>query len=498
MLSIDVLSRLNDMIFVFDSKGNILESGTKILSTENLQSLISKKDWERVSNYISGGLTEHSPLVELEIEFSISRKQYWYSCKMGVISDEEKKERQYFLGLQNIQEQKEREEILRNEKEKAESQEKIKTSFLANMSHEIRTPMNSIIGFSELIKETDDQEEKDQYIDIIKSSGQYLLNIINDIIDISKIESGILDIKVRRTNVNELIDRLLDVYISDSRLDSKKVKLYTVKTLDTEAATILTDPTRIRQILSNLIDNAIKFTRKGSIEVGYRLKKANEAHPNDEICFYVKDTGQGIRDSELELIFDRFHQVREGDEIRGSGLGLAIVDALVKKMGGSISVQSKTGEGSNFTFCIPYMNREKDPVIGEKSKKARIEKPNLKNKHVLIAEDVPANFKFISAVLRGTNAKLTWAKNGKEAVEAVLEGGDFDMILMDLRMPIMDGYKASRHIKSIAPKLPIVALTAYAVDGDMEKALEAGCDDYLKKPVSIQNLYEKLKIFLDL
>ncbi|OYT15026.1 MAG: hypothetical protein B7C24_15255 [Bacteroidetes bacterium 4572_77] len=496
MLSKELLSRLNDMVFIIDFQGKVLDSGKEGLSIENIQSVLSKKDWEIISSIIAKDLSEKDQLVEMELELKINKKLRWFWCKMGVVSEVNNKEKEFFLGFCDIQQLKEKEENLRKEKEKAESQEKIKTSFLANMSHEIRTPMNSIIGFSELVKETDDLEEKNQYIDIIKTSGQYLLNIINDIIDISKIESGILDIKVQRTNVNDLIDKLCNIYLEDKRLNTDKVKLYSIKTLDTESATILTDPTRIRQILSNLIDNAIKFTTKGSVEIGYQLKKGSSVHPNGEICFYVKDTGPGIRKSEQDLVFDRFHQVREGDEIRGSGLGLAIVEALVSKLGGKIIVDSVYGEGSTFSFCIPYLKREKDPIIGGKIKKTTVTKPNLKNKHVLVAEDVPANFKFISAVLRGTNAKLTWAKNGKEAVEFVLSGTEFDMVLMDLRMPIMDGYKASAHIKTIAPKLPIVALTAFAVDGDMEKALEAGCDDYLSKPVSIPDLYAKFRLFL--
>ncbi len=490
-------SQLHELFFIIDCEGKIHETNQNFFLSKNLQLLLHNKDWVKVKRVLENRLSENLTSIELELELKMPEGSIWFLCKIGNIDESPKDEPLFLLAFQNIQKQKDREETLIKEKEHAEAQEKIKSSFLSNMSHEIRTPMNSIIGFAELLKSASTDSEREQYLDIIKGSGIHLLNIINDIIDISKIESGILNIKVQRININNLIDELCDIYQSDNRLNSGEVEILSSKPLADTDAFILTDGTRIRQILSNLFDNAVKFTAKGSIEIGYKILGSKLTQQVPVILFYVKDTGQGIPKSEQRLIFYRFHQVREGDESKGSGLGLAIVDALVKKLGGSISVKSAIGIGSEFMFSIPFLQR-KSVMIDEDKKKEQNIKPDLKGRHILIAEDVPANFMFISAVLRGTHAKLTWAKNGKEAVEAVLSGEKFDMILMDLRMPIMDGYKASGHIKTIDSKLPILALTAFAVEGDLEKALEAGCDDYLSKPISIPSLYKKLNFFLNM
>ena len=496
-LTTKLFLQLHELIFVVDSDGNIYESNQSKVSPSSIQEILHKKDWKKVQSILRTKIIKDAPFIELDIELKMEAKSIWYLCKIGYAAANVDSNALYILSFHNIQNQKNIEESLIKAKEQAESQEKVKSSFLANMSHEIRTPMNSIIGFAELLKKATDQEDKVQYLDIIKSSGTHLLNIINDIIDISKIESGILNIKVERTNINELIDELTDIYKSDLRLNSESVQIINHKPLENEDAFILTDGTRMRQILSNLMDNAVKFTSKGNIELGYEVTENAKSIKIPQIRFYVKDSGPGIPKVEQELIFDRFHQVREGDESKGSGLGLAIVDALVEKLGGKISLQSKSGKGSEFMFSIPFLQRKKESLETNIEKKESL-KPNLKDRHILIAEDVSANFRFISAVLRGTHAKLTWVKNGKEAVEAVLNDDNFDMVLMDLRMPIMDGYKASGHIKSINPKLPIVALTAFAVDGDMEKALDAGCDDYLSKPISIPDLYDKLNFFINM
>ena len=492
-----LFTQLHEIIIIFNYSGNFIESNQSNFKTDNIQSLFRPKDWQKIIKQLR--IIDEKGLLssELELELKMPNGSFWHLCKIGNTKEKMNNEPLYFMALQNIQWLINREENLIKAKEKAEAQEKTKTSFLANMSHEIRTPMNSIIGFAELLKSAENKEERTQYINIIKSSGTHLLNIINDIIDISKIESGILNIKAQRSNINQLIKDLSGIYKSDSRLFADNVKIITHLELSDDDAYILTDGTRLRQILSNLIDNAVKFTTKGTIEIGYKILKKEEGKIAQLIQFYVQDSGPGIPKNEQGLIFDRFHQVREGDESKGSGLGLAIVDALVKKLGGEISLESELKKGSRFMFNIPFLQRKKE-IVELESKSDAEPKPNLKGKHILIAEDVPANFKFISAVLKGTHAKLTWVQNGKDAVEAVLKNNCYDLILMDLRMPIMDGYKASGHIKTIDTKLPIIALTAYAVEGDMEKALEAGCDDYLSKPIAIPSLYKKLNFFINM
>lgn len=491
----NIFEKLKDIIFLVDSSGRLLETNFRKEKLDNVKTIFQDKDWENIQEIIKGELTESDPSIELEIELIMEGKRVWYRCRIGCVEGCHKSDALFFIALNNIQKQKSKEERLINAKEKAESQEKIKTSFLANMSHEIRTPMNSILGFSDLIQRSDNKQERKQFLEIIKSSGQYLLNIINDVIDISKIESGLLDIKVQRVDINELIGELSDIYRSDSRLKPKDVEIIPLMPLQNADALILTDKTRLRQILSNLMDNAVKFTHKGHIEIGYQLLEKQKHDKTPHIQFFVKDSGLGIPKAEQDLIFDRFHQVREGDQAKGSGLGLAIVKALVTKLGGELSLVSENGKGSEFSFLIPYLQRSKE-MAKTKDSSSNIEAPELKGRHILIAEDVDANYKFVSAVLRKTNVRLTWVKNGKDAVEAVIENDKFDLILMDLRMPIMDGYKASEHIKTIQPKIPIVALTAFAVEGDMEKALEAGCDDYLTKPINIPDFFGKLKFYL--
>jgi len=491
-----LINKLQDVVLIVNSEGLMLHQYGKSFPASDLSFVFYKKDWEKIKNFMVSEDVSKGKILNLEVEIKNAKFTGWYLAKVGALNKDDQGEVNYFIALENIQAFKQREELLIEAKEKAESHERIKSSFLANMSHEIRTPMSSIVGFAELSKEVDDEKERVQYLNIIKRSGEHLLNIINDIIDISKIESGMIDIKIQRMDLNELIDELVGIYKSDARLNAEQVRIVAKKPLENDEANILTDRTRLRQILSNLIDNAVKFTNKGEIEIGYQLIDKTGKMNTPELRIFVKDSGQGIPPSQMELIFDRYHQVREMDEAKGSGLGLSIVDALVHKLGGKIRVKSDVGKGSEFSLYIPYLQRKREREDDAESKQKASEKPYLKGRHILIAEDVPANFKFISAVLKGSLAKLTWVKNGKDAVQAVLDGTKFDLILMDLQMPIMNGYIASGHIKTIDPKLPIIALTAYAVEGDMEKALEAGCDDYLSKPVSIPDLYAKLNVFI--
>jgi signal transduction histidine kinase len=486
---------LSELVCIVDIEGKIVLSNQPQNPWKNIGQFMQTTDWQRIEPALHGS-GEAILAREWEFELLFGEEPIWHLVKMVPFSAESE-ERAFLMSFYNIHKIKQREEILVKAREQAEAQERIKSSFLANMSHEIRTPMNSIIGFSDLIQRSCDEEEKRQYLEIIKSSGQYLLNIINDIIDFSKIESGLLDIKVQRVDINQLIDELAGIYNSDTRLQKETVTIITHKPLADNQAVILSDQTRIRQILSNLMDNAVKFTNRGTIELGYKVEEEKLKGKIPTIRFFVKDSGIGIPDAEKELVFNRFHQAREGDDALGSGLGLAIVKALVSKLGGKVHLQSGNGKGSEFSFTITFLQRGKGLLVSNQQQR-EVEVPELKGCSILIAEDVEANYKFISAILKRTQVKLTWVKNGKEAVEAVINNENFDLILMDLRLPVMDGYKASEHIKTLQPKLPIIALTAFAVSGDMEKALEAGCDDYLTKPISIPILYNKLNFYLNM
>lgn len=377
-------------------------------------------------------------------------------------------------------------------KTKAEESDQLKSAFLANMSHEIRTPMNGILGFAELLK--DDAitpEARHEYLEIISKSGRHLLSVINDIIDISKIESGLMSVEKRSCDLNKVLSDCFQFFKKHPEVVRKKLNMRIKLQLSNEAAVCLSDPNRLSQIINNLLGNAIKFTAAGSIDLSYRLADANS------ILISVTDTGIGISKDKLERIFERFIQADNTNSrnYEGTGLGLAITKALAELMGGSIWVESELGKGSTFYVRLPFIPVEmnsieiQDVVVDDYI-------PDFKGKTVLVTEDVDENFKFFSALLAKTNAKVLWAKNGREAVDLVDSQIKIDIILMDLRMPVMNGYEATRVIKRKRKDIPIIAQTAYSLDGDRTKSMEAGCDEYIAKPIEIQQLYRLMEQFL--
>jgi PAS domain S-box-containing protein len=360
--------------------------------------------------------------------------------------------------------------------QRAEENDKLKSAFLANMSHEVRTPMNGILGFSQLLLNTDLHEgERGEYVGIIQNCGNQLLAIINDLIDISKIESNQITLSPSEININEILNEQFLLF--KPKADSLRLQLSFSMELSNAQSQIIADGTRLRQILSNLLGNAFKFTQKGFVNFGYSLK-------DGMLEFYVEDSGIGVPPNMLQQIFDRFRQV-ETDITRiagGTGLGLAISKALVNKMGGVISVKSELNAGSTFYFTIPYSKSD-----FKKQEEARLQtNPATSNRKIkiLIAEDNEVNFYYLKELLLEVNASLTWVVNGKEAVDLVREQSTFDIVLMDIKMPVMDGYEATREIKKIRKDLPVIAQTAYAMRSDMDMAKEAGCDDYISKPIN--------------
>lgn len=390
--------------------------------------------------------------------------------------------------IRDISERKQAEIEILKAKEKAEESDALKSAFLANMSHEIRTPMNSIIGFAKLLEEPElSNEERMEYSVIINNKSRQLLTLINDIIDISKIESGIIDTKYRTFNLNEIF-RDIKMDFSEDAIN-KNISLNLSTPLPDKEAVLDFDPARLKQMLTNLVSNAIKFTDEGSVTIGYETKKSG-------IKIYVEDTGIGIDPVHQEKIFERFRQIDNAytKQYGGTGLGLAIVKELVDHLKGKIKLISEPLKGSKFIIKLPC-NFSKDPE--NKSEPTRTDKDNnldLSESFFLVVEDEFTNYKLIEKLLVKRNANLIWAKNGKEAVDLFKEDKDkIDMILMDMKMPVMDGYKATRIIKDIDENIPIIALTAYAMAEDEQKALDAGCDEYLSKPLSIEKLFEVLK-----
>jgi len=377
---------------------------------------------------------------------------------------------------------------------KAKESDKLKSLFLANMSHEIRTPMNSIIGFSDLMRRSFTTDvERIEYSNIIHKNSRMLLALISDIIDISKIEAGELSIFKRDCNLNSIIYDLYDQFkikASDYKAGELEFKYQTF--LDDNNCTIKTDRVRLTQIISNLLQNAFKFTQKGKIEFGYFIEDKKT------LIIYVTDTGIGIKKEELKIIFKRFGQSLSTNKalFGGAGLGLSISEGLVDLLGGRMWVESVYGKGATFYFTLPLSKPLKtSKQITFKSKDMKT--PNWEDKNILVVDDNYPIIQFFEAVLKPTKAKLTYVDNGSDAIKMVKEIGNFDVVLMDIRMPGISGLEAASIIKEINSDIIIIAQTAYALSGDREKAMANGCDDYLSKPIMVDSLLETLKKYLN-
>jgi two-component system, sensor histidine kinase and response regulator len=383
------------------------------------------------------------------------------------------------------------EQKLREARKRAIESDKLKSAFLANMSHEIRTPMNGIIGFSNLLKMNNvERDQQLEYLGFIEKCGNSLLNLIDDIIDISKIEAGQLVVRPVDTCINEILRELFVTFDKNRLAENKRdVELRLVIPENTPLWT-KTDAYRFKQVLSNLINNAIKFTEKGFIEFGYGIQ-------GKEVIFHVKDTGVGIPHDKFKLVFDRFGQVIENEKLnrKGTGLGLAISINIVKLLGGRMWLESEVGVGSTFYFSIPL---KEDVQVDEREK---IQFPVVNTfewigKKVLVVDDEELNWKFLRDLIEPTQAKLVWAKNGKEAIDMYQVDTSIDLILMDFRMPVMNGFEATRVIRSFDSEIPIIALTAYAQEEERDLILHAGCNAFLSKPVRDDQLFKTVNQYL--
>ncbi len=418
---------------------------------------------------------------------------YWESAVISPIFDKKGQIINYLGIKEDITDKRKMEQDLILAKEKAEQSDRLKSAFLANVSHEIRTPLNAIIGFSEFLVKDISEKDKKMYGEIVKNSSNDLLNIINDILDIAKIESGHTELVKEEFSVNELMTEIFEYFkYKKDKLNKQHIVIkYNQKLIDSDAK-ILSDRGRIKQVIINLLENAFKFTSEGYIEFGCKLKI--DKNPN-ELEFFVKDSGIGISKEKQKFIFDRFRQVDESTSrtYGGTGLGLSISKSLAQLIGGDLSMTSKEGEGSHFFFCIPYTHVVTDNNI-ELAIEAGYKIP--KGKKILVVEDVHSNFELVNEILEEYDPIILHAVSGLQAIELYKKNIDTDLILMDIRLPDIDGFEVTSIIKSINPKVPVIALTAYAMKLDKEGAFDVGCVDFLIKPLKEDSFLKTVEKYL--
>jgi PAS domain S-box-containing protein len=489
-----------DAVFVEDYDGNVLDANPAACRLHQMEKaeLINKNVIELIPNFqkdqvaqdftkwITGefktcrGVSKTSTGLCIPVEIHTSKINY---CGKNALM---------FI-VRDITLIKETEDKLREAKEKAEEADMLKSVFLANVSHEIRTPMNAIIGFSEILSDQDlSKKERMEFINYITQGSNTLMNLIEDIIDITKIEAGQIKINFAECDVNTLMDELYATFLKIKNKNAKQeIELRLVKPVVERGFTISTDPSRIRQILSNLIGNSLKFTDEGFIEIGFSHSGENQ------IVFYVKDTGIGIPKDKQEIIFERFGQVEDpsGKERQGTGLGLSISKKLAELLGGTLTVESESGKGSVFSLTLPL--KKELHRIEAKEKHTGLHYTDWSNKTFLVAEDSILNYTYLEALFQKTNVNLLWAKDGREAVEMCRKHKHIDLVLMDIKMPVMNGLDAIIEIKKFRKDLPIIVQTAYAMPEDREKSFEAGGDDHLTKPINPEELFASINKFLN-
>jgi PAS domain S-box-containing protein len=381
-------------------------------------------------------------------------------------------------------------EALKLAKEKAEASDKLKTSFLNNISHEVRTPLNGILGFAEIMSQTDlSEEDKKESLQMLYESSDRLLNTITNYMDISLLTSGSLAVHWKDFMPAQLLRKIFSEY--ETACSNKKLEFLLKIPEQTENLTINSDPEIFQKIMSHLLNNAVKFTEKGGIHFGYSVRES-------AIEFFVKDTGIGIGKESIDIVFDNFSKEDRGQLkiTEGSGLGLSIAKGMTETIGGKLRVDSVLGEGSCFYVSIPIIKRgiTARPAVSENE-----DKTFMKGNLILVAEDDETNFYYLNALItKETGAKVLHASNGREAIEFYKANRDIKLILMDIKMPVIDGFEATRQIKLINPDVRIIAITAYAMSGDEERIIAAGCDGYLSKPINKKNLIDKMAEYINI
>ncbi len=494
-----ILNSISDAIIIHDASGNILalnEHAKKAFNFEekdinyytifditspNQDTSNLNTTWEQVINdtpqmfeWIGCQLKTNK-----EMELQVSINPTIWDGKQAIVAV-----------VRDFTERKKFEQELILAKEKAEEANKLKTEFLHNMSHEVRTPMNGIIGFAEMLGNRNLSDEKRNYYSkIVQNSSYQLLKIIDDILEISTLETKQIKVSNEEFYLNELLMELFSIFSLKSR--ELNIPIYIKKGLKQNQSKLISDKSKLIKILGNLVENALKYTHTGYIEMGYYVE-------GDKLILYVKDTGIGISPENKEKIFERFSQETKelSREYGGLGLGLSIAKENAKLMGGDISIESEKGKGSVFYVTIPY-NPLKNPYQDATNPPANNIASQNKQYEILVAEDEEINFLYIEVLLEEIPMlNLIHAKDGKEAVDICLKNKNIDLVLMDIKMPVLNGHEATKQIKLHHPNLPVIAQTAYSTESDKELALRHGCDDFLSKPIQKENFLKLINRYL--
>lgn len=462
----------------------------KALSGSSLISLLDESDkkTEEILEFVNKGSSSESGRYEIKL---IKKNGEVFSAEVNLSIHIGNDDYNVLAIIRDISARIAYEKSLIDAKEKANELSRIKSLSLASMSHELRTPLNSIIGFSDLLLDDETTEdEKEMFSKLIRSAGKSLMQLIGDIVDISKIEAGQVTIKKESLNVNSFLQELLLTFRQEKENQGKKdIELKMVLSDKVTDLKIKTDPHRLQQIFNNLLNNSLKFIDDGFIEFGYL------SITPDFIQFYVKDTGIGIDSNKREKIFEEFGRDssiynRNPD---GTGLGLAISKSFVELLGGRIWLDSEIDSGTTFYFTLPFENKNLiNRKIIESFGKDGL---NWSNRTIVIADDVEENYVFLKGVLVNTGINIFWAKDGQEALE-LCDNHKVDLVLMDIRMPVMDGFEASKFIKDKHPDVVIIAQTAFASPEDKAECIKSGCDEYFKKPINHEELFKAISKYL--
>ncbi|MBA7519498.1 Sensor histidine kinase RcsC [subsurface metagenome] len=492
-----ILTDANNKIINFNLSASKLFADLKVNILPGTENSFSSWSFKSIQNKVEELIESSLDELNFESSFETDQGTRYFQILLNKIIDANNKLKGVVIMIEDRTERNDTEKSMQLAKNRAEETDRLKTAFLVNMSHEIRTPMNAIIGFTELMLNGKfaDEERKD-YLKLIRKSSNDLLNIIEDVIDIAKIESQQLRIKYKICNPYELIHDLKTVFQETLRRygTNQKVKLLVDVDENEKKFLFYIDDERLKQVVSNLLNNAAKYTNKGFIKFGY--KRVDQSN----LLFFVRDSGIGIPEKMRERIFERFVQLDQDGEnaMGGAGLGLAISKNIINLLGGKLWVESVEGKGSDFFFQLPIKEVPKNikHTINDKDDQNLDFESDWSNKRILIAEDDQINFQYLKEVISKSGAEILWARSGIEAINIAEVEEKLDLILMDIKMPEIDGIQATRYIKKIRPQVPVIAQTAYAMENDRIKCLNAGCSAYIPKPIDQKKLFLLIEKFL--